>query len=52
MFVMMRMVANTKIMGKFVVGQRLNILGWLATGVIALAVSAMLVQLIITREGR
>jgi len=52
MFVMMRMVANTKIMGKFVVDQRLNILGWLATGVIALAVSAMLVQLIITREGR
>jgi len=27
MFVMMRMVANTKIMGKFVVDQRLSILG-------------------------
>ena len=51
MFVMMRMVANTKIMGKFVVGQRLSILGWLATGVMALAVSAMLVQLIVTEKG-
>jgi len=48
MFVIMRMVANTKIMGKFVVGQRLSIWGWLATGVMTLAVSAMLVQLIIT----
>ena len=38
-------------MGEFVVGQRLSILGWLATGVMALAVSAMLVQLIVTEKG-
>jgi Mn2+/Fe2+ NRAMP family transporter len=47
MVVMMRMVANPKIMGKFVVGQRLNVMGWLATGVMALAVGAMLVFLIV-----
>jgi Mn2+/Fe2+ NRAMP family transporter len=46
MFVMMRMVANPKIMGKFVVGQRLSVLGWLATSVMALAVGAMLIQVI------
>jgi NRAMP (natural resistance-associated macrophage protein)-like metal ion transporter len=46
MLVMMRMVANPKIMGKFVVGQHLSVLGWLATGVMALAVSVMLIQMI------
>ena len=47
MFVMMRMVAHPKIMGKFVVGQRLGVLGWLATGVMALAVGTMLAFLIL-----
>jgi len=47
MFVMMRMVANPKIMGEFVVGRRLSILGWLATAVMALAVGVMLIQMII-----
>jgi NRAMP (natural resistance-associated macrophage protein)-like metal ion transporter len=46
MFVMMRMVANPKIMGEFVVGQRLSILGWLATAVMTLAVAVMLIQMI------
>ena len=46
MFVMMRMVANPKIMGKFVVGQRLAVLGWLATAVMAVAVAMMLVQML------
>jgi NRAMP (natural resistance-associated macrophage protein)-like metal ion transporter len=46
MFVMMRMVANPKIMGEFVVGQRLSILGWLATVVMAFAVGVMLIQMI------
>lgn len=46
MVVMMRMVANPKIMGEFVVGKRLGVLGWLATLVMALAVGAMLVLLI------
>ncbi len=40
-FVMMRMVDNPKIMGEFVVGQRLSILGWLATAVMTLAVGVM-----------
>jgi Mn2+/Fe2+ NRAMP family transporter len=47
MFVMMRMVAHPKIMGKFVVGQRLDVLGWLATSVMALAVATMLAFLIL-----
>jgi len=46
MFVMMRMVANPKIMGEFVVGQRLSIMGWLATAVMTLAVAVMLIQMI------
>jgi NRAMP (natural resistance-associated macrophage protein)-like metal ion transporter len=46
MFVMMRMVANPKVMGEFVVGQRLSILGWLATAVMTLAVAVMLIQMI------
>ena len=52
MFVMMRMVANPKIMGEFVVGQRLSVLGWLATGVMALAVGAMIIQMIHQRPLR
>jgi len=44
---MMRMVAHPKIMGKFVVGQRLDVLGWLATSVMALAVATMLAFLIL-----
>lgn len=46
MFVMMGMAANPKIMGKFVVGQRLKVLGWLATAVMAVAVAIMLVQML------
>ena len=46
MFMMMRMVANPVIMGKFVVSRRLLVLGWLATAVMALAVAVMLVQML------
>jgi NRAMP (natural resistance-associated macrophage protein)-like metal ion transporter len=46
MFVMMRMAANPKIMGEFVVGQRLKVLGWLATAVMAVAVAIMLAQMV------
>jgi NRAMP (natural resistance-associated macrophage protein)-like metal ion transporter len=46
MFVMMRMAANPKIMGEFVVGQRLKVLGWLATAVMAVAVAIMLAQML------
>lgn len=46
MFVMMRMVANPVIMGKFVVSGRLLVLGWLATAVMALAVAVMVVQML------
>jgi Mn2+/Fe2+ NRAMP family transporter len=44
MVVMMRMASNPDIMGKFVVKRRLRILGWAATGVMAIAVAAMLVE--------
>ena len=43
MVVMMRMAANPKIMGKFVVTRRLKILGWSATAVMAFVVVAMFV---------
>ncbi len=46
MFVMMRMAANPKIMGEFVAGRRLKVLGWLATAVMAVAVATMLVQML------
>jgi NRAMP (natural resistance-associated macrophage protein)-like metal ion transporter len=46
MAVMMRMAGNPKIMGKFVVTPRLKILGWSATGVMALAVVAMFVEIV------
>jgi NRAMP (natural resistance-associated macrophage protein)-like metal ion transporter len=41
MAIMMAMAAKPEIMGQFVVTPRLRILGWLATGVMALAVLAM-----------
>jgi Mn2+/Fe2+ NRAMP family transporter len=44
MVVMMRMASNPGIMGKFVVKRRLRILGWAATGVMAIAVAAMLAE--------
>ena len=46
MFVMMRMAANKQIMGPLVVGQRLKLLGWLATAVMAMAVLAMFAQML------
>ena len=46
MAVMMRMASNPKIMGEFIITPRLVILGWLATGVMAFAVVAMLFQMI------
>ena len=42
MAVMMLMAARPEIMGQFVISQRLHILGWLATAVMALAVLVML----------
>jgi NRAMP (natural resistance-associated macrophage protein)-like metal ion transporter len=47
MVVMMRMASNPKIMGKFVVTRRLRILGWAATTVMAIAVSAMFIQMLV-----
>ena len=46
MVVMMRMASNPHIMGKFVVKRRLHILGWAATGVMAIAVAAMLIEMV------
>ena len=46
MAVMMLMAARPEIMGRFTVRRRLKNLGWLATGVMALAVVAMLVALL------
>jgi NRAMP (natural resistance-associated macrophage protein)-like metal ion transporter len=47
MAVMMLMSANPKIMGEFVIGRRLKILGWTATAVMAAAVATMLVQTLV-----
>jgi NRAMP (natural resistance-associated macrophage protein)-like metal ion transporter len=47
MAVMMRMASNPRIMGQFVVTHRLKILGWAATLVMALAVVAMVVQIVL-----
>ena len=47
MVVMMRMASNPKIMGEFVVTQRLRILGWAATTVMAIAVLAMFIQMLV-----
>ena len=41
MVVMMLMAARSDVMGRFVITRRLKILGWLATGVMTLAVLAM-----------
>jgi Mn2+/Fe2+ NRAMP family transporter len=41
MVIMMMMAARTEIMGSFVISTRLKILGWICTGVMALAVTAM-----------
>jgi NRAMP (natural resistance-associated macrophage protein)-like metal ion transporter len=46
MIVMMGMASNPKIMGQFVVTLRLRILGWVATTVMAVAVAAMLIQML------
>jgi NRAMP (natural resistance-associated macrophage protein)-like metal ion transporter len=46
MAVMMLMSANPKVMGEFMIGTRLKILGWLATAVMAVAVGFMLLQIL------
>jgi Mn2+/Fe2+ NRAMP family transporter len=46
MAVMMLMSANPKVMGEFVISKRLKVLGWLATGVMAVAAGLMLLQLL------
>jgi NRAMP (natural resistance-associated macrophage protein)-like metal ion transporter len=45
MVVLMLMAANPAVMGPFVVSRRLKLLGWLATGVMAIAVAVMFVLL-------
>jgi NRAMP (natural resistance-associated macrophage protein)-like metal ion transporter len=45
MAVMMLLGGRKDVLGKFVIGRRLRRLGWLATGVMALAVAAMLVSI-------
>jgi Mn2+/Fe2+ NRAMP family transporter len=45
MAVMMLMAANPKVMGEFVIGARLKVLGWLATAVMAVAAGLVLLQL-------
>jgi len=44
------MAARPEIMGRFTVRRRLKNLGWLATGVMALAVVAMLLALLTARR--
>ena len=46
MAVMMLMSANPKVMGEFVIGTRLKVLGWAATAVMAVAVGFMLLQML------
>jgi Mn2+/Fe2+ NRAMP family transporter len=46
MTVMMFMSANPQVMGQFVIGTRLKVLGWVATAVMAGAVGVMLLQLL------
>ena len=46
MAVMMMMAVRPAIMGPFTIRRRLRILGWLATGVMGLAVTAMLLSLV------
>jgi Mn2+/Fe2+ NRAMP family transporter len=45
MATMMFMSVNPKVMGEFVIGTRLKVLGWVATAVMAVAVGVMLLQL-------
>jgi len=47
MAVMMFMSANPKVMGEFVIGTRLKVLGWAATAVMAVAVGFMLLQMLL-----
>jgi len=47
MALMMRMAVRRDIMGPFVIKRRLHRLGWLATGVMAAAVVAMLGSLVV-----
>ncbi len=47
MATMMFMSANPKVMGSFVIGTRLKLLGWVATVVMAAAVTVMLVQFLL-----
>ena len=46
MAVMMLMSANPKVMGEFVIGTRLKVLGWAATAIMAIAVGFMLLQML------
>jgi NRAMP (natural resistance-associated macrophage protein)-like metal ion transporter len=46
MAVMMLMSENPKVMGEFVIGTRLKMLGWAATAVMAVAVGFMLLQML------
>jgi Mn2+/Fe2+ NRAMP family transporter len=46
MVAMMFMSANPKVMGEFVIGTRLKVLGWVATAVMAAAVTVMFLQLL------
>jgi Mn2+/Fe2+ NRAMP family transporter len=41
MAILMLLAGNRRVMGTFVVGRRLKWLGWLATGVMAVAVTTM-----------
>ena len=43
MAIMMMMAANPKVMGQFVIGRPLEILGWLSTAAMALAAAGMIV---------
>ena len=45
MAVMMRMAVRPRIMGPFVISRRLNVLGWISTGVMGAAVAAMIATL-------
>jgi len=47
MVVVMLLAQRPAVMGKLVISRRLRVLGWLCTGVMALAVTAMLVTLAI-----
>jgi NRAMP (natural resistance-associated macrophage protein)-like metal ion transporter len=46
MVTMMRMVANPKVMGRFVATKRLAVLGWLATAIMGLAVAVMFLEML------